>query len=55
MSPKKQLSHLKKARKLAKQRKLEVKNDILKEDTSILFEDESIEGSLVPGKVTSQY
>lgn len=42
MLPKKPLSHLKKGRKLAKKKKLEVKNDILKEDISILFEDELI-------------
>lgn len=43
ISPKKQLSHFKKAKKLAKQKKLKVKNDILKKDRFVLFEDKSIE------------
>lgn len=55
MPPKRQLSHLKEARKLAKQRKIEIKNDILKEDASFLFEDESIGGSWVSEKVITQY
>ena len=45
MPPKGQLSYLKKTRKLAKQKKLEIKNNILKEDISVLFEDKLIRGS----------
>ena len=45
MPLKNQLNHLKKAKKLAKQKKLKIKNDILKEDTFILFKNELIEGS----------
>ena len=55
MPPKKQLRYFKKTRKLAKKRKLEFKNDILKEDTSVLFKDELIEDLWIFGKVISQY
>lgn len=41
MSLKKQLSYLKKAQKLVKQKKLEIKNNILKKNVSILFKDKS--------------
>ena len=52
---KRQPSHLKEAKKLAKQRKLEIKNNILKEDASVLFEDKSIGGSQISEKVITQY
>lgn len=55
MPPKRPLSYLKKGRKLAKQKKLEIKNDIPKEDISILFENKSIGGSWVSKKVITQY
>ncbi len=55
MPPKRQLSHLKEDKKLAKQRKLEVKNNILEEDAFVVFEDESIESSRVSEKVGPQY
>ena len=45
MPLKKQLSYLKGARKLAKQRKLEIKNNILKKDIFVLFEDKLIGSS----------
>ena len=55
MPPKRQLSHLKEVIKLAKQKKLEIKNNILKGDASILFEDKLIEGSQVSEKFITQY
>ena len=53
MSPKKQFTHLKETRKLAKFRKIEVKSEILVEDTFFLFEDESTKGSWMPENNTS--
>lgn len=44
MSLKKQFTYFKKAKKLAKQRKIEVKSNILIKDISVLLADESIEG-----------
>ena len=55
MPPKRQFTHLKVARELAKHRKIEVKSDILTKDTSVLLEDESTEGSWVPEKDTPQH
>ena len=45
MPPKKQLTHFKKTRKLAKQRKIEVKSDIFTKNISVLLEDELIKGT----------
>lgn len=47
MPPKRQLTHLKEARKLAKLRKIEDRSETLVEDTSFLLEDESTEGSVI--------
>ncbi len=47
MPPKKKVTHLKEARKLAKLRKIEAKSEILVENTSFLFKDESIKGSQI--------
>lgn len=47
--PKKQFTHLKKARKLAKLRKIDAGSETLVKDTSFFFEmDESIERSWLP-------
>ncbi len=53
MLAKRQFTHFKEARKLAKQRKIEVKNNILTENTFVLLENESTEGSWVSEKHTS--
>ena len=53
MPLKRQLTHLKKARKLAKLRKIGDKSETLIEDTSFLLKDESTEGSWLPGNNTS--
>lgn len=39
MPSKRQLSHMKKISKLAKQKKILAKNDILREDISVIFKD----------------
>ena len=53
MPPKRQLTHLKKAKKLAKLRKIEDKSETLIKDISFLLEYESIEGLWVSGNNTS--
>lgn len=50
MPSKKQFTFFKKAKKLAKQRKIKVKSNILTENISVLLEYKSIEGSLIPKK-----
>ena len=55
MPLKRQFIHLKEMKKLAKQKKFEVKSDILIEDTSILLKNESTKSLLVPEKDTPQY
>lgn len=53
MPPKRQFTHLKEAKKLAKLRKIEARSETLVGDTSFLFEDESTEGSWIPENNTS--
>lgn len=48
MPPKRQLTHLKEARKLAKLRKIEDKNEILVKNISCLLKDKSIKSLWVP-------
>lgn len=55
MLPKQQLSYLEEVRKLTKQKRFEIKNNILKEDTYVLFEDKLIEDSQILKKVISKY
>lgn len=45
MPLKKELDYLKEAKKLAKQKKLDIKNHILKENATILFENKLIKNS----------
>ena len=53
--PNRQFTYFKEERKLAIQRKIEVKSDILIEDTSVLLEDESTQGLWVPEKNKPQH